>query len=116
MTPKQRLKSKALKLWYSKYLKDSCEICPSTFVLQAHHFYFRSSYPQLAFSKDNHITLCRGHHFLLHTKDAKKIEEQIIEKRGKKWYNRLKKESQKPIIPGSNNAPYLKKIIKELEK
>jgi len=77
MTKKAKLRSQALKLWYNKYLKDACEVCGSKFVLQGHHYFFRSSYGYLMFEKSNHITLCRKCHATLHWQDAKKIEEQI---------------------------------------
>ena len=93
MTGKQRLRSKALKLWYRKYLKDKCEICPNTYVLQGHHYFYRSNYTHLMFDKDNHITLCKSCHFLLHHQDPKTITNRIIEVRGKRWLNRLTKKA-----------------------
>lgn len=114
-TEKQKLKSKALKLWYEKYLKESCEICGSNYVLQGHHFYFRSSYPQLMFLANNHTTLCRSCHFVLHHRDAKKIEEQIILKRGQKWHQRLKKEANQPTESSYQTIEYYQNVIKELE-
>jgi len=90
------LRSRCDKLWDLKYLKERCEICGSSYHLQGHHYYFKSNYGHLRYSKENHITLCRPCHFALHNQDPKKIEEQIIEKRGKSWYNRLKKKAQNP--------------------
>jgi len=114
MTPKAKLKSKALKLWYNKYLKNKCEVCGSTFVLQGHHFFYRSSYGHLMFDPQNHITLCRKCHFALHHQDPKKIEQIIIAKRGKKWYNRLLKKSRIKPKSSYQNFAYYNEQIKKL--
>jgi len=91
---KQLLRKKADRLWYLKYLKDACEVCGAKGILQGHHFYYKGSYGYLRYDKDNHITLCKKCHFILHHQDPKKIENIIIEVRGKKWYNRLTKKSK----------------------
>lgn len=111
-TPKKRLINKLDKTWYLKYLKKRCEVCNSKDVLQGHHFYYKGFYSNLRWDKDNHITLCRGCHFVLHHQDPKKIENQIIEKRGKRWHNRLTKKSKEPIK--QFNMSYLKEIEKQL--
>ena len=91
--PKKRLRSIADKLWYEAYLKDECEVCGERGYLQAHHFYYKGSYGYFRYSQDNHITLCRKCHFILHHQDPKKITEQIIDKRGQEWYNELRKQT-----------------------
>lgn|GEM_PF-1993920 len=94
---KKRLRSKADKLWFNLYLKERCEVCGSTDGLQGHHFYYKKSYPHLRYDPDNHITLCKRCHFLLHHQDPKKIENKIIETRGKRWYNKLTKKAQQSL-------------------
>ena len=91
---KKRLRKEADKLWYQKYLKPACEICGSTGIRQAHHFFYKGSYGHLRYSEDNCITLCMGCHFTLHSNDPKKIEQIIIERKGKVWYNRITKLSK----------------------
>lgn len=98
MNPKKKLRKEADKLWYRKYLKDQCEVCGKTEILQAHHFYYRLSYPHCRYLEENHITLCRACHFLLHHRDPKTIEEEIIKKRGKKWFDDLTQKSKERLI------------------
>ena len=111
---KQRLRDKADKLWFKKYLKPNCEVCGNNGVLQGHHFYFKGSYGYLRYNKDNHITLCRGCHFCLHHQDPKKIEEKIILARGKSWHNKLKRQAQNPPSNYQTTIKWYEDNIKEL--
>lgn len=95
MDKKKRLRREADKLWFKVCLKDSCEVCGSTDRLQAHHFWYKGSYAHLRFDIDNGISLCQSCHFILHHQDPKKITDQIIAKRGSKWYSTLKKKALK---------------------
>ena len=113
-TNKQKLRSEADRLWYVKYLKDKCEVCGSSFILQAHHFFYRSSYGHLRYCEENHITLCRKCHFVLHHQDPKKIEIQIIETRGKKWYNSLLKKSRDRTKSSFETIDYYQKAIEKI--
>ena len=113
--PKIRLRKKCDHLWYLKYIKPHCEICGSNYQLQAHHYYFKSNYGHLRYSKENHITLCKRCHFLLHAQDQKKIEEKIIEKKGRAWYNRLRQQAQNPPPNFKTTMGYYKGIIEELK-
>lgn len=115
-TKKQRLRSQALKLWYLKYLKGYCEICGSNYILQGHHYFYRSTYGHLMFDKDNHITLCRKCHFKLHHQDPKKIEGYIIESRGTRWINRLKKKAFKRPTSSYQTIGYYQDTITKLSK
>ncbi len=115
MNKKARLRKIADKLWYQKYLKGYCEVCGGNAILQGHHFYYKSSYSLLRYLKDNHITLCRNCHFILHHQDPKKIEEQIIQKRGKVWFNRLQRKSQERKS-SFLTVSYYENVIAELEK
>ena len=114
-TKKQQLRGLADKLWYQKYLKGYCEVCGSSGgVLQGHHFFYRSSYGHLRYSPENHITLCRACHFLLHFKGNPDIQQRIIEKRGKKWYHKLRKEAFNKQKPSYQTIQYYQNIIEQL--
>jgi 5-methylcytosine-specific restriction endonuclease McrA len=112
---KASLRREADKLWFRAYLKDCCEVCGKYGILQGHHFYYRSSYGHLRYNKENHITLCRGCHFVLHHQDPKKIEQRIIKKRGQKWYANLLKESRRN--PASyQTISYYQEVIEKLKE
>ena len=114
-TKKQQLRSEADKLWFLKYLKNCCEVCGTKGILQAHHFFYRSSYGHLRYLPENHITLCHACHFLLHHQDPKAIEDQITAKRGLKWLIELKEMAYKRP-PGSYlTLQYYYDRIKELQ-
>ena len=95
MTKKQKLRLQTDKIWknacFLKYGKR-CEICEETYLATPHHFYYRRSEPYLRYSISNGVILCGKCHARLHFKDPKIVEEKIIEKRGTKWLNKLKKE------------------------
>ena len=116
MNSKTKLRKKADKLWTQKVLNlPYCEVCGSTKVLQAHHFYYKSSYPHLRYNLKNGVVLCRACHFKLHHRDPKAVEEEIIRAKGKRWYNALKKLSKiKPV--SFQTMDYYRAIIKKLEK
>jgi len=93
----KRLRARADKLFKEIILtrhNATCEVCGDNWNTTAHHFYYRSSAGHLRYDLDNGICLDAHCHFLLHFKDPKIIEDKIIEKRGTKWLNRLKKKSQ----------------------
>lgn len=115
LSKKVRLRRKADRLWFEKYLKDKCEICGEDKYLQGHHFFYKGVYPHLRYSAENHITLCRRCHFILHHRDPKEITDKIIEKRGRTWYYRLKKKS-KELKASFQTIRYYEDIIKKLEK
>ena len=107
-------RNKADKLWYLKLLKPKCEVCGEK-AIHVHHFYYKSTYGHLRYDLDNGISLCMKCHFALHTRDPKRIEELIIEARGKRWYNRLKKKSRTIPKNYKTNITYYKNIIEELK-
>jgi len=114
MTPKRKLQKIADRLWFEKYQKESCEACGSSKYLQVHHFYYKGNYSHLRYDNENAITLCRKCHFILHHQDPKRVEDIIIEKRGQRWLNRLKKKAYKRPEPSYQTLDYYKKIIKQL--
>ena len=119
MTKKQRLRDKADKLWklacFEKYGRV-CEICGGNYKPTAHHYYYRSSCSHLRFDLDNGVILDAKCHFLLHFRDPKPVEEQIIKIRGKKWLNRLKKKANNPPKYFNFNEQFIEKAIKNLNE
>ena len=121
--PKTKLKAK-LKNKASGLFKDlcilkygnKCELCNSDYMVTAHHFYYRSSCSHLTYDLDNGIILCCRCHSRLHFKDPKLVEDKIIEKRGKKWFNRLKKKAENPPKFYKNNIIFIETAIKKMEK
>jgi len=113
MNKKQKLRSQCDKLWFELLLKEHCEVCNKPAV-QVHHFYFKSSYGALRFDLDNGISLCQKCHYVLHTQDPKKIEMEIIEKRGKKWADRLEKKSRERPKPSYQTILYYNEQIERL--
>jgi hypothetical protein len=115
-TTKARIRKKADRTWMMAVFKRwgwNCEVCgePS---YQAHHYFYKGSYPQVRYDTDNGISICRRCHFLLHHRDPKMVEEKIIEKRGKRWLNRLIKKSKQPFA-GTNTIKYFKEQIEKLK-
>lgn len=99
-----------------KLYGDRCELCGSTYLATVHHFYFKSSVVWLKFEILNGVILCCKCHARLHFKDAKLVEELIIKKRGKKWYNKLRRlKDNKPRFFKVNILWYQREI-KKLEK
>jgi 5-methylcytosine-specific restriction endonuclease McrA len=93
-TLKQRLRSQADKLWFEKHLEENCEVCGCSEWLQVHHIFPKGLYASLRYDDDNASTLCRKCHFRHHHLGDPTIHQAIIENRGQKWYNRLKKKSR----------------------
>lgn len=89
--PKKRLRSIADKLWFKVCLETYCLLCgkPAT---QVHHFFPKGQYGWVRYDIDNGISLCNGCHYRLHHIDPT-LAVQIIENKGKKWYNKLKKKA-----------------------
>jgi len=111
--PKTILMKQADKLWYLKLKKPKCEVCGEK-AIQVHHYYYKGSYGHLRYDLDNGVSLCQGCHFVLHAQDPKKIEQQIIAKRGQKWADNLKAKS-KEIHKSYQTIGYYREVIKELQ-
>ena len=120
--PKQKLRSQCDKLWFQRVMDlhgdddygTPCLACQENSAVQAHHFYYKSSYGHLRYDLGNGVPLCQKCHFVLHTQDPKKIEDQIIARRGLKWYNKLKKKSQE-IKMSFQTIGYYRKTIESLK-
>ncbi|HDY67224.1 MAG TPA: HNH endonuclease [Candidatus Scalindua sp.] len=114
---KQKLRKEADKLWQKKILlrTSSCEVCNDyPYVVQAHHFYYKSNYGHLRYDLDNGIRLCKKCHFVLHHQDPKKIEEKIIEKRGEKWHKELQEKSREKLRLSYQTTSWYNEQIKRL--
>jgi hypothetical protein len=70
---------------------EKCILCGSKDRVQGHHFFPKKVYPQLMFDIDNYVPLCQGQHFRLEVRKEFDLIFQIIDKRGIKWFNRLRK-------------------------
>ena len=113
MTSKAKLCKQCDKLWYQKLIKPQCEVCGKK-AIQVHHYYYKGSYGHLRYDLDNGISLCQGCHFVLHSRDPKKIEQQIIAKRGQKWAKTLEAKA-KELHKSYTTIGYYKDIIEELK-
>lgn len=112
--PLKRLRSKADKLWFERYLKPTCEVCGEP-ASQLHHNFPKSLYGHLRYDKDNGISLCRKCHFQLHNSDPT-IQMIIHKNRGEKWYQELLLKAQNPPKNYKINIKYYKTAMKNLEK
>ena len=115
--PKKKLRLEADKIWYNIIIQKYpiCEGCGKEKSIQAHHYYYKSSYGHLRYNLLNGIGLGIKCHFILHHQDPKKIEEIIIKNRGKKWLNRLT-ELSKERSASFQTLSYYKNIIEQLSK
>ena len=112
-----KLKKECDKLWRQIVLETHpfCEVCqkPSC---HPHHFFPKGNFSQLRYSLDNGIGLCNCCHIAHHFKGDPRIHQKIIEKRGIKWYQDLKKQAEKRPEQGYLNVKYYRDKLVELEK
>lgn len=108
------LQSQALKLWHDISMQQHnyiCQSCGQT-ATQTHHFFFKGTFPHLKYELLNGVPLCRECHYLLHIKDGKLIEKQIINNKGQKWHNKLEKMAYiKPLPKCPRTVGYLQEKI-----
>ena len=92
---KVRLRSKADKLWFEAVMKqwNYKSVVSGQPAQQVHHFFPKGQYGHLRYDLDNGIPLTTVEHFNHHHRGDPLIHQQIIEKRGKKWYNKLRKKA-----------------------
>lgn len=112
MDKKKRLRSKADKLAYEKYIKPTCEICGQK-ATQLHHYYPKSVYNHLRYESENLVSLCMACHFRL-THCDKRWEDKIREARGEKWFAGLKKKAENRPSSSYLTVKYYEDKIKEL--
>jgi 5-methylcytosine-specific restriction endonuclease McrA len=111
---KSKLQSEADRLWFNALIGPVCEVCGGKAV-QVHHFFYKGSYGHLRYNLDNGISICQRCHFLIHFKDPKIIEEKIITKRGKEWFEELKKLANKRPPNSYKTIGYYLEIINNLK-
>ncbi len=114
MNKKQRLRNKCDKLWFTKLYSEECEVCGKR-ANQVHHFYPKGLYGHLRYDLDNGISMCMGCHFSHHHRGNPEIHQIIIEKRGKKWHNRLKKKAKNRPTSSYLTILYYQDIIDNLK-
>lgn len=90
--PIKTARNKADKLWQIAVIKEygeTCEVCGQP-TGPPHHFFPKGMANSLRYHIPNGVPLCPGCHTAHHLSGDPTINEQIIENRGRKWYNRLK--------------------------
>lgn len=116
MNKLRKLRGQADELFKLKIINlamGECEVCGSDFGITAHHFFPRSLAGHLHYYIPNGVCLCRGCHFAHHFKSDPAINETIIRKRGRKWYQNLLKRKKEQHISFKNQKYYLG-VIKDL--
>lgn len=115
-TSKKRFDKKALELWREIVIRnagDKCEICGRTGRLSAHHFWGRKN-NSTRYYVDNGVALCYSCHVgtvLSAHESPAWFREEMIKRRGKKWYNSLQEQWRKTI---KWNEIFIKENIDEL--
>lgn len=114
------LRNKADKLFSQCCFKrygDRCEVC-GKMGHGVHHFVPKSISAYLRYNIDNGVILCTYCHIIrIHSQGDPRIFEDIIKKRGQKWYKELKQlkvvgEKKKSFV----SVKYYKQVIKEFEE
>ncbi len=111
-----KLRQEADKLWRQRVMDRwgmNCEICGSP-VADFHHFIRKGECQYLRLNVDNGVPLCRKHHRMIDhrgSEEKEKIEGQIIARRGKAWYDNLKKIQEQAPTSFINEDWYKKNII-----
>ena len=94
ISPKARMRGKTDALFFLKYTGERCEVCGSSNVGKAHHFYFKSDAEHLRYYPPNAVTLCMNCHSKLHHGGLRfEIEAMIIDAKGDEWFEDLKTEA-----------------------
>jgi len=101
---KKKLRSKADRLFYDVCLLKFGTICMAEAVcisepkkkkvIQIHHYYPKRIYNIVRYDLDNGIPLCRSCHFRHHHLGDPLIHNEVIIKKGKRWFNRLTKKAR----------------------
>jgi 5-methylcytosine-specific restriction endonuclease McrA len=120
-TAKQKLRSQADQIWFLKAMElyadefggVACEICGDR-ATQIHHFFRKSSHPNLRYCFENGIPICVKCHAKITFQDPKTLEEIIINGRGKKWHKNLLKMANQKLKPSSLNVKYYETILQRL--
>lgn len=116
MTTKQRLRKEADKLWHIAGQKKWGKLCYCGREAQpeCHHYYPKGLYGHLRYDLDNAIPICFHHHFSRHHKGDPRVNQSIIELRGKKWYNELREKAYERPKSSYQTVTYYREVIKRL--
>lgn len=117
MDKKRKLKNTADEFWRLCVIKkygQYCEVCDDT-GHDAHHFIPRSQSAILRHNIDNGVILCQSCHIGIHRRQDPTINNDIIEKRGKDWYKKIK-EIYKNNKKQSLGIKHYEKVIEGLEE
>ena len=117
MNKKTELVKIADELWRLCVIKkygQYCEVCPDN-GHDVHHFIPRSQSAILRHNIDNGVVLCRSCHIGIHWRQDPTINDSIIEKRGREWYEKIK-EIYKNNKKQSLGIKHYEKVIEELEE
>ena len=85
-----------------------CEVCNYRKADTAHHFIHQSQSNYLRAEQKNLISVCKICHSSIHLYGREWLLGQIMFKRGKKWYDKLTKDS---AIRIKDNADYWKELL-----
>ena len=118
MNPKTRLRNQADKLWKLKILElhPICEGCGKEPSITGHHFFPKGLYGHLRYDLDNGIGGGLKCHFRHHHMGDPVVHQNIIEKRGMKWYEKLKQKAYNLPKDYQITTKWYKDKIKELEE
>ncbi|MFA5196245.1 MAG: HNH endonuclease [Bacteroidales bacterium] len=122
--PKKEKKSKTIKqlrsladrLWYQLCILEHgtiCEVC-SCPAVQVHHFFPKSNYGHLRYLVENGVVICQGCHLKHHT-GSPLIQQEIIGRRGIKWYRALKDRALTRPKDSYATISYYKGVIEDLK-
>jgi 5-methylcytosine-specific restriction endonuclease McrA len=112
----KQLRSFADRLWYQLCILEHgtiCEVCGKSGI-QVHHFFPNSIYGHLRYLVENGIVICQGCHLKHHT-GSPLIQQEIINVRGIKWYNALKKKALTRPKESYATISYYKGVIEDLK-
>lgn len=93
---KKRLEAKGIKLWFEFCYKPCCELCGEP-TKDVHHFFLKSDAGWLKYDPDNAVSLCASCHTRKHWKNDPRIDIEIRQVKGEKWYQN--------IVAKRNNVP-----------
>jgi 5-methylcytosine-specific restriction endonuclease McrA len=95
-----------------------CSVCGEK-ATQVHHFFPKGRFGHLRYDIDNGVPICQSCHFKHHHIGDPRINQEIIDVRGMKWYRELEKKSKKKPTSYQTIAWYkdnIKRLEKELEE
>lgn len=108
------LRKIADQLWVLACVKrwgQNCVVCERPAV-DIHHFFPKGGFARLRYEIGNGVPLCRGCHMGIHFRGNPMINQQIIGKRGKYWYEKLTNQSKESFVSANTVKWYEENIAK----